>query len=161
MNTYRIRTRPIVWAAPEITHETLEQLLDVTIRDLTRTSDGNYQLDLTLRREGHYKAFNEIFIALQQLGYEAVEAQVSEWADQIVEGTVAGILSGGVVASPSENAEVMLLAAVIGGLAGAFAGSHVKKLKVTYEVVPAYPSGWTLKEIPAVSPGLSPHLSAG
>lgn len=44
-----------------------------------------------------------IFVTLQRLGYQALEADVTEWVDQMVESAIVGGLGGGTLASGSEN----------------------------------------------------------
>lgn len=41
----------------------------------------------------------------------------------------------------------MLFAVLTGALAGAIAGSQLRKVKAVYEVVRVYPAGWTLQEV--------------
>jgi hypothetical protein len=41
----------------------------------------------------------------------------------------------------------MFFATLFGALAGAIAGSQIRKVKAVYEVVPVYPAGWTLQEV--------------
>jgi hypothetical protein len=163
MNTYTIQIQPVLQFPSLFTQQALEEVLeDVTVRELTETAQGSYKLDLRLKRADHYEALNDIFLAAQQLGYSIVEATVTEWVDQAVESAIVGLLSGGALGSASENPEIALVAALIGGLAGAVAGSRVRKVKIAYQVVPRYPSGWTLKEIPQKQPsgqGFQPGFS--
>ena len=138
-------------------------LAGVTIRELSATEWGQYVVDLQLQRANHDEALNEIFLAFQQLGFSLVEATVSEWVNAAVEGAVLGTLGCGAVGSTSQDAGIMLLAGAAGAIAGAWAGSRVKDLKVNYQVRRVYPSGWVLRPIPqdqqtgrAFRPGFSP-----
>jgi len=76
-----------------------------------------------------------------------VEADVTEWVDQMVESAIIGGLGGGTLTSGSKNSELMFFATLFGALAGAIAGSQIRKVKAVYEVVPVYPAGWTLQEV--------------
>ena len=147
MNTYKIRVQPTAWATSELTHEALAQLLDANLREVVRVPEGGFHVAFERRESDHVAAFNDVFVALQQLGYQALEADVTESVDQMVESAIVGGLGGGTLASGSENGELMLFAALIGALAGAIAGSQVRKVKTVYEVVPVYPAGWTLQEV--------------
>jgi hypothetical protein len=147
MNTYKIRAQPTAWATSELTHEALAQLLDAELREVVRGPEGGFHVAFERRESDHVAAFNDVFVALQQLGYQALEADVTEWVDQMVESAIVGGLGGGTLASGSENRELMLFAVLTGALAGAIAGSQLRKVKAVYEVVPVYPAGWTLREV--------------
>jgi hypothetical protein len=147
MNTYKIRVQPTAWATSELAHEALAQLLDGKLRKVVRAPEGGFHVAFERRESDHVAAFNDVFVALQQLGYQAIEADVTEWVDQIVETAIVGGLGGGTLASGSENGELMLFAALVGALAGAIAGSRLRNVKAVYEVVPVYPAGWTLQKV--------------
>lgn len=72
--------------------------------------------------------------------------------DQSVESAILGGLGGGTLASRSENGELTVIAALLGALAGAIAGSQVRKVKAVYRVVPVYPSGWALQDVTPTAP---------
>lgn len=147
MNTYKIRVQPTAWATSELTHEALAQLLDGKLREVVRLPEGSFHVAFERREGDHVAAFNDVFVALQQLGYQAIEADVTEWVDQMVESAIIGGLGGGTLASGSESGELTLFAALFGALAGAIAGSQLRKVKAVYKVVPVYPAGWTLQEV--------------
>lgn len=164
MNTYRILVQPNLRFPSALTEEALTEVLtDAAVRELSTTASGHSIIDVQLKRPTHQEALNDILFAVQQLGYLWLEGEVREWTDATVSGALLGALGGyGTAGSASENAEVVTLAAIVGALAGGFAGSQVKRVKVLY-AVRWTPSGWQLTEVQqpqpaaaAVRPGFSP-----
>lgn len=147
MNTYKIRAQPTAWATSEPTQDVLAQLLDAKLREVVRVPEGGFHVAFERHETDHVAAFNDVFVALQQIGYQAIEADVTEWVDQMVESAIVGGLGGGTLASGFESGELMLFAALFGALAGALAGSQVRRVKAVYVVVPVHPAGWTLQEV--------------
>jgi hypothetical protein len=129
MNTYKIRAQPTAWATSEPTQDVLAQLLDAKLREVVRVPEGGFHVALERHETDHVAAFKDVFVALQQIGYQAIEADVTEWVDQMVESAIVGGLGGGTLASGSESGELMLFAALFGALAGALAGSQVRRVK--------------------------------
>jgi hypothetical protein len=149
MNSYRIRVQPNLRFPSPLTEDALTEVLaDASIRELSATASGHSIIDLQLMRPTHEEALDDILFVVQQLGYAWLEAEVREWTDATVEGLVLGALGGfGTAGSVSENPEVLAIAAIVAALAGGFAGSQVKRVKVLY-AVRWTPTGWQLTEVP-------------
>jgi hypothetical protein len=170
MNIYRVHVRScdqfevIGVHAPALTEEAVVQALGgVIIHELNVVAPGQLEMALELGRPTHEEALNDILLAAQQLGYAWVNATVSEWADAMVERAVLGGVSGLAIGAPSQNADVALVAAIVGSLVGAWFGSRVRRLEVTYQVAWNPVSGWILTAIPqpqATESSLRPGLSA-
>jgi hypothetical protein len=158
MNTYRLRLRPAGyygvtrWGPPSLSAETVADALPgAVIRSLVADTTGGLDLDLQLQRPSHKQALDDIAVALQQIGWNIVEAMVTEWVNATAQGIVLGGLGFGAAGSASHDPGIMLVAAVAGALVGGVAGSFVQKVKVVYQVQRAYPSGWMLT--PTQRPG--------
>jgi hypothetical protein len=141
MNTYRLTLTPQVhlpWAGygfPALTDQLfIDAVEGVAVRELTTSSGGSFVVDLTLARPDHTDAMNELARFVQNLGYDVVDAAVTEWVDESVEWGAAGLLGGGAVGSTSRDPWMATLIAVLTTAAGAWAGSKIQKAKVIYRV---------------------------
>jgi hypothetical protein len=155
MNTYRLNIRPSArlaitgWMTPTLTPDAIAAHLgDVTVRELSSTDSYNWVLDLELAEPSHDEALNAIFIAVQQLGFEVLDAYVTEWADRAAELALLGLAGGGIAGSSSRDPDITALIAIASGVAGAWFGSKLKRAETVYEVRRAYPSGWVLTPVP-------------
>jgi hypothetical protein len=171
MNTYRLRVRPIPrlahagWYASALSSERLmAELAGASVRGLSGDDSYHWLVDLQLGRETHEEALNEIFIALQRLGFEVVNAWVTEWADRAVQGALLGFAGGGTAGSASRNADLTAIIALAAGVIGGLVGSQLKRVEKVYELTPSFPDGWVLTPVPLQEPGepvLRPGFSLG
>lgn len=126
--------------------QALAPLLD-TIGDIEfRPAQGGETVQLVLSRPSRDEVFNDVVVAVQRLGYSMVEAEIREVVTRTVEGAICGSLGTGAVGSTIKNPYLTLLAAVIGAVAGAKAGSlvEVASTKHRYQWFPA--TGWVVRE---------------
>jgi hypothetical protein len=170
MNTYQLRVRPIHrltsfgWHSPELdTGHLASQLPGVSVRGLSSENACHWVIDLQLARDTHDQALNEIFVAVQLLGFEVVNAWVTEWADRTIEGALLGLAGGGTAGSASGNADLAGLIALAASVLGGLVGSQLKRVEKVYELTPTFPSGWVLTPVPlpepeepVLRPGFSP-----
>lgn len=129
----------------------LESLAGVSAHDLSSDQWGNVTLDVTLNREGHEAALNDLFVLAQQFGYGLLNGEISKLVGSAVEGAVLTGLGGGALGATSNNGLVALIAAAGGALAGWIVGSSLKKVEVVYEIRPNPFGHWVLS--PKVQPG--------
>jgi hypothetical protein len=161
-NTYRIVVRPDIRYAlsagisgpveRELTAEMLNAVAGVVVRDLSRTPRGHRVVDVQLERPSHEAALDEIVRALQQLGFSYVEATVSEWASNTVDGIVAGAGSGGLLGIPSKNPVVALIGALAGAVIGGLIGSEAREIVAQYQVRWTPRAGWVFTKVPHQQP---------
>jgi hypothetical protein len=167
MNTYQLRVRPIHrltshgWHSPELnTGHLVSHLPGVNVRGLSSEDPYHWVVDLQLARGTHDDALNEIFVAVQLLGFEVVNAWVTEWADRSVEGALLGLAGGGTAGAASVNADLAALIALVASVLGGLVGSQLKRVEKVYELTPTFPSGWVLTPVPLPEPG-EPVLRPG
>jgi len=171
MNTYRLGVRPSQRlalggrrTAALSSEQLMTQLPGTSVRELSSDDSYHWLVDLELTRDTHEQALNEIIIAVQRLGFDVVNAWVTEWADRAVEGALIGLAGGGTAGSASGNAELAAIIALAGNIIGGWAGSQLKRVEKVYELTPSYPSGWVLTPVPLQKPAepvLRPGLSPG
>ncbi len=154
MNSYRLHIRPTArlamagWMQPTLTPDDVAaHLSSVTLRELSSADSYTWTLDLELAAPSHDEALNAIFVAVQQLGFEVLNAYVTEWVDRATELALLGLVGGGVVGSSSGDPDLTAIVAIASSLAGAWFGSKLKRAETVYEVRRAYPSGWVLNPI--------------
>jgi len=106
---------------------------------LAADTTGGLDIDLQLQGPSHEQARDDLAVALQQIGWNVVEAVVTEWVNASAQGIVLGGLGFGIAGSAGRDPGIMLVAAVAGAVVGGVAGSFVQKVKVAYQVQRAYP----------------------
>ncbi len=129
----------------------LESLAPVQAHQVTTDQWGNVTLDVTLDRDDHQAALNDLFVLAQQFGYDLLNGEISKLVDSAVEGAILTGLGGGALGATSNNGFVALIAAAGGALAGWFAGSSLKRVEIVYEVRPNPIGHWIFS--PKVEPG--------
>src|ERR1700727_1131823 len=159
MNTYRLRVRRIPrlarfsWCVSALSAEHLTtQLPDASVREVSGDDSYYGVVELQLSRDTHEEALNEILLAIQLLGFEAVNASVTEWADRAVEGALLGFAGGGTAGAASGDADVAAVIALAASIVGGLVGSQLKRVEKIYELTPAFPTGWVLTPVPLQEP---------
>jgi len=147
VNTYRLRVRPLGyygasrWGPASLSAETVADARPgAVVRSLAADTTGGLDIDLQLQRPSHEQARDDIAIAvaLQQIGWNVVEAVVTEWVNASAQGSVLGGLGFGIAGSAGHDPGIMLVAVVADAVVGGVAGSFVQKVKVVYQVQRAY-----------------------
>lgn len=134
---------------PTLDAVALAQAIDgATVRELTVSQSGGYEVDIQLERPSHQEALDDIYNFLLPLGFTVADAVVTEWVNATVQVALIGALGGGAAGSTSRNAGTALAGTLLGGIAGGIAGSFVRNMRATYSAQRLYPSGWQLTHIP-------------
>ena len=159
MNTYSLTLGPAGyygvtrWGPPSLAAETVTNALKgAVVRSLVADTTGGLNLDLQLQRPSHEQALDDIVVALQQIGWNVIDATVTEWVSATAQGLVLGAFGFGAAGSAIHDPEIMVLAGFIGAIAGGIAGSFVQNVKVVYQAQRAYPSGWVLTPVQRPTP---------
>ncbi len=132
-------------------HGLLESLAGVVAHDVATDQWGGVTVDVTLDREDHEAALNDLFVLAQRFGYTLLNGEISKLVGSEVEGAVLTGLGGGALGATSNNGLVALIAAAGGALAGWIVGSLLKRVEVVYEVRPNPVGHWVF----------SPQVQAG
>ena len=173
MNRYRLRATPhpalaFSYAlahqltAASIAQALVQALEGVAVRQIAGSSLGGYDVELQLDRPSHGDAVAQISVAFQQLGFSVAEATVTEWVTTTVELSILGCLGGGAVGSATRDPGATVIAAVVGGFAGAIAGAYVHKVAAAYQAQrhPLLTEAWQLTPIAPSSLQAQPALPA-
>ncbi|MGH7919669.1 MAG: hypothetical protein ACREQM_06955 [Candidatus Dormibacteraceae bacterium] len=148
MGTYRavLHLTPTARWHPAIldSRTLLESLAGVGAHDLSSDQWGNVTVDVTLTREDHDAALNDLFVLAQKFGYDLLNGEISKLVGSAVEGAVLTGLGGGAIGATSNNGLVALIAAAGGAFAGWIVGSSLKKVEDVYEIRPNPFGHWVL-----------------
>lgn len=125
-----------------MTTNDLRQVLDgAMLHGVGNDSWGRIVLDVSVNRQDHVAAINDLFVASQRLGYTLSNGEVRS----IVDSAVYGGLGTGALGLTSKNALTAGSAALVGGIVG----RELKRVEVIYEVHPNVSGGWTFSPPPA------------
>jgi NAD(P)-dependent dehydrogenase (short-subunit alcohol dehydrogenase family) len=160
IHAYKLKLEPMLWSPAALTPESLASRLagDAVVQRFAAHPSGAHVVSVGLRRdrESHKEALNELLLAVQELGYTFVEAEITRIADRAIEMAV-GLGVGGLGAgSATDNAELALLGAGVGWVVGLLVGANMEKVEVLYRVQWTS-AGWHLTPTspqPAVRPAL-------
>lgn len=148
MSNYRIRARR--HTHPRLGGEGISDaaigwlIPDAVLVELA-TEAAEAVVEVQLERETHLEALNEIFAALQRLGYSVIESTVSDWVDRSIETAILAALGVGSGAhTVAKNAKITVAVGLLAAIVGHWAGKHLGRLEVVYELV-LTPSGWSLE----------------
>lgn len=120
---------------------------DAVITASERPDSLREHLSLGLQRDNYVQAVNEIGEAVQRLGYDLLEAEISELVDQEVRAMIFGAATlGGAAHSKARIPWLTALAALAGGYLGNRAAAQLRRFEVVYRFSPS-PSGWTLAPV--------------
>jgi hypothetical protein len=120
---------------------------DAVITASERPDSLREHLSLRLQRDDYLQAVNEIAEAVQRLGYNLLEIEISELVDQEVKAMIFGTVAlGGAAHSKAKNPWLTAFAALAGGYLGHWAAAQMKRYEVAYRFSPS-PSGWTLAPV--------------
>lgn len=161
LNTYRFQASHLynAWnyggVLPTLTRDGLVQTLaGVGIRDLTAAPNGGYEAHVELGRPTHHDALTEIESGLVQLGFYAVQAEVTEWATSTVGGALFGGTGGGVIGSATKDPLGFFAGLAIGAVVGAVVGHATQTIKARYRADRIAPGMWQFTQLPVPRPGV-------
>lgn len=150
MSIYQVRVRRFTYprlGGDELTGGINWLIPDATVVASERLDSLHEHLSLQLQRDDYLQAVNEIGEAVQRLGYNLLEIEISELVDQTVGATILGASGlGGVVQLKAKNPILTAFAALAGGYLGNLAAKQVSRYEVVYRFSPS-PSGWTLAPV--------------
>lgn len=164
MNTYRFHVAPqLTYKYPGVVARQLtvadisRTLLGSTVQQIAGTPTTGYGVVVQLGRASHPHALHDIRVALEQLGFAVVQAEITEWLTATLELALIGGTGGGALGSATKDPGIVILGAAIGFAAGAIAAQFTKKVKARFDaqlVHPYGPHGWSVT--PQIPPGWSP-----
>ncbi len=138
-NSYQLVLRPnryfvLPGSGPTLTEQmVLDSLAGVVIHELSEDEHGNRTLHVELPASSDAEALDALVFFAEQLGFKVLEATVKEWASQVIERALLGLLGGGAVGVASENGPVALVAALGGAVIGGLSGAEARKLVAEYD----------------------------
>ncbi len=160
LNTYRFHASHLynAWnyggVLPALTRNGLVQTVaGVGIRELTTAPNGGYEAHVELGRATHHDALTEIETGLVQLGFYAVQVDVTEWATATVEGALLGGTGGGAIGSATKDPFGFFAALAIGAVVGALVGHTAQTIKARYRADRIAPGMWQFTQLPVPRPG--------
>ena len=165
-NTYKLVVRPrthfvVPGRGPLLTEAMVrEALTGVVLHELSEDGRGNRTLHVELPANNDGEALDALVLFSEQLGFYVLEATVNEWASQIVERGLIGLLGGGAVGATSDDGAGVLIGGIGGAVLGGLSGSQARKLKAEYEARRDTGGIWSfcLRQPPigGLVPGISP-----
>ena len=164
INTYRFNARHSYnrWnypggVLPVLTHNHLLQTLaGVTIRELSNSPNGGYDLHIELSRDTHDNAVADIEAALSQLAFYTVQAEITEWATAVAEGALLGGSGGGAIGASTRTVAGLLIGIGVGAIVGAIFGQASQTIKARYQASRIMPGVWQIVTIPVPQQGFEP-----
>jgi len=166
-NTYKLVVRPrlhfvLPGRGPLLTEGmVLEALTGVVIHELSEDELGNRTLHVELPRESDAEALDALVLFVERLGFSVLEVTVNEWASQILERGLVGLLGGGTLGAASDNGAVAFIAAVGGALLGGLSGAEARKLNAEYESRRDAWGAWSFHQRQSLAGGIQPEISPG
>lgn len=157
MTSYRAvlkltRSAPYLWDHRILDSQAVvDSLTDVVAHQVATDQWGRVTLDVTLTRQDHEAALNDLFVLAQQLGYSLLNGEISKLVGLEIETAILGGLGSGALGTTSNNGWIALLAAAAGAVGGWMVGSSLKRVETVYDVRPNPFGGWTFS--PRIQPG--------
>jgi hypothetical protein len=164
-NSYQLVLRPnryfvLPGSGPALTEQmVLDSLADVVIHELSEDEHGNRTLHVELPASSDAEALDALVFFAEQLGFKVLEATVKEWASQVIERALLGLLGGGAVGVASENGPVALVAALGGAVIGGLSGAEARKLVAEYDARRDQWGSWSFHRRQPPSGGFQPEVS--
>lgn len=111
----------------DLTLEALRaSVTDMTVKELAGHWTHGYPLEFRMQRDSHVSALDELRRCLGEFGVTFVDAFISQWVRQTVQGAITGLVTVGAgTAWKTRNADAATAAAGIGLVVGGIAGSFV------------------------------------
>ncbi len=154
MHVYRLKLEPALWRSAAPTREALAGRLagDAVIREFAPHPAGGHVASVVLQRgrETHEEALNELLLAAQELGWAFAEAEIATVADRALEMALGFGLTGMGAGQVTQNGEIAVLGAAIGGLVGLIVGANMQKVEVLYRVQLTR-EGWHFRRVEPLS----------
>jgi len=127
------------------------------VRELFATPNGGYEVTIELDRATHHHSLAEIEATLLHLGFNVVQAEITELATSAIEGAFLGGASGGAAGAATRNPWAAFAGLVIGAVVGHELGKGLQTIKTLYRADRLYhhPGGWHLTQLPLPQPAAS------
>jgi len=152
-NTYQFVAHPDIRRAlsspggpvePLLTEDMLQAAIPgLIVEELTKRQYGPRVVNVQLERPTHEQALDEIFAAVERLGFRLGPAIVSEWSSNVTEAAIRSVVGDAAMEDPV----IGFLVAIAAEVVGLFVSSEEQKLQARYEAQPLY-FGWELRQIP-------------
>jgi hypothetical protein len=158
MNTYRFHASraPQFWdygATPTLsTDDIVQSLAGAAVHELIAYTNGGYDVHVQLDRANHADALTELETALLQLGFNIVQAEITELVTAALEGAFLGGAGGGALGSATKDPFAAFAGLVIGAIAGALVGRGMQTIKARYRADRLAPGVWQLTQLPLPQP---------
>lgn len=140
MTSYRavLKLTPITrfpWDRQVLDSQTvLDSITGVVAHQISTDQWGCVTLDVTLARQDHHSALNDLLSLAQQLGYSLLNGEIRKLVGSEIEAAILGGLGTGALGTASHNTLVVLLAAAGGAVVGWIVGSSLQKIEVVYDL---------------------------
>jgi hypothetical protein len=98
-------------------------------------------------RSTHHHAMHDIRVALEDLGFKVLQAEITVWLTSTAELALLGGTGGGAIGAATKDPVLFVLGVLIGAGAGAVAAQFTKKVKERFDaqLVHTYgPAGWAI-----------------
>ena|ERR1700675_790201 len=154
MTTYKFHAHPqLMYTYPGYAVRQLsangiiQTLAGAAVHTFVGTPHNGYDVEVQLERSTHHDALHDIRVALEDLGFTVLQAEITVWLTSTAELAVLGGAGGGAIGAATKDPLLFVLFAVIGAGAGAIAAQFTKKVKERFDaqLMHAYgPSGWSI-----------------
>jgi hypothetical protein len=125
----------------------LQTLAGATVHQLVGAPHTGYDVEVQLERSTHHDAMHDIRVALENLGFSVLQAEITVWLTSTAEFAVVGGTGGGAIGAATKDPVLFVLFALIGAGAGAVAAQFTKKVKERFDaqLVHRYgAAGWSI-----------------
>jgi hypothetical protein len=149
--SYKLKLEPTLRYPLPLTPELVAERLasDALVHGFASHPSGSRVVSVGLQRDrdSHEEALNELLLAVEEVGYTFVEAEITKIADRALEMAFGGSVGGLGIGSRTETAEGAVLGTMAGWCIGLLVGANVKKVEIMYRVQWTS-AGWRFARVP-------------
>jgi|GEM_PF-2983215 len=125
----------------------MQTLAGAAVHQLVGTPQTGYDVEVQLERPTHHDALHDIRVALENLGFSVLQAEVTVWLTSTAELAILGGTGGGAIGAATKDPVLFFLGILIGAGAGAIAAQFTKKVKERFDAHLRHtygPAGWSI-----------------
>jgi hypothetical protein len=125
----------------------LQTLAGATVHQIVGAPHTGYDVEIQLDRSTHHDAMHDIRVALENLGFTVLQAEITVWLTSTAELAVLGGTGGGAIGAATKDPVLFVLFALIGAGAGAVAAQVTKRVKERFDAQLMHhygPAGWSI-----------------
>jgi hypothetical protein len=111
----------------------MQTLAGAAVHQLVGAPQTGYDVEIQLERPTHHDAMHDIRVALENLGFTVLQAEVTIWLTSTAELAILGGTGGGAIGAATKDPALFVLFALIGAGAGAVAAQFTKKVKERFD----------------------------